>query len=138
MKSRPKPIKRKTKRKAAPPVLTAGGKRSSRFEPGESGNPDAQFKPGVSGNPAGRPLGARSRLTEAFLVALGEAWAQHGAACLEWLAKNDKALFVQVVASLVPRHMKAEIDIERMGVAPIINLIGRPEAVAARANRQSP
>src|SRR5262245_34657677 len=30
-------------------------RRSSRFRPGQSGNPATQFKPGQSGNPAGRP-----------------------------------------------------------------------------------
>lgn len=109
-KSRPLRAKPKAKRKTRSPDLTGGRKRDTRFQPGNAAGELTQFKAGVSGNPAGRPLGARSRLNEAFLEALGETWAKHGPAALEWLAVNDKALFVQVVASLIPRNAKLELE----------------------------
>jgi hypothetical protein len=102
--------KPKSKRKPAPPVLNGGPKRDTRWKPGQSGNPETQFKPGVAANPAGRPLGARSKLNEAFLETLHEAWQRHGPAAVEWVAKNDRPLFVQICASLVPRNIKAEIE----------------------------
>src|SRR5262249_41030320 len=68
------------------------------------------WQPGQSGNPLGRPLGARSRLSEAFIEAVGEAWAKYGFACLKWLAMNDKATFVHVALALVPKQLKAELE----------------------------
>src|SRR5260370_42692227 len=65
------------------------------------------WESGQSGNPAGRPLGARSELNEAFLETLYEAWGAHGKAAVEWVAENDRPLFVQVCASLVPRNIRA-------------------------------
>ena len=40
------------------------------------------FRPGQSGNPKGRPVGARSKLGEAFLEALQDDFATHGAAVI--------------------------------------------------------
>jgi hypothetical protein len=105
-----KRVKPKPKRKAAPPALIGGRKRDTRFQPGISGNPETQFQPGNRANPLGRPLGARSRLNERFLETLHEAWEADGKAAVEWVAKNDRALFVQICASLVPRNIKAEVQ----------------------------
>jgi len=106
-----KRTKPKPKRKVARPALTGGRRHDTRFQPGNAAGLETQFKPGVSGNPAGRPLGARSRLSEAFLEALGQAWAKHGPAALEWLAANDKASFVHLVSSLIPRNAKLDVDV---------------------------
>jgi hypothetical protein len=42
-----------------------------------------QWRKGQSGNPAGRKLGNRNRLSEAFLADLLEVWAEHGRRALE-------------------------------------------------------
>jgi Family of unknown function (DUF5681) len=36
------------------------------------------FKPGQSGNPAGRPLGSRNKLSEAFLADFYQVWQERG------------------------------------------------------------
>ena len=118
-----KRIKPKPQRKSTPPVLNGRPKRDTRWKPGQSGNPDTQFKPGVVANPAGRPMGARSRLNDAFLEALGEAWVKHGPAALEWLAQNDKTTFVQVVSSLIPRNAKLDVE---LAAKPIYVIADRP------------
>jgi hypothetical protein len=106
-----KPAKVRThKRKKAPPVVTRGPKRDTRFKMGNSAGVDTHFKPGQSGNPAGRPLGARSKLSEALLKSFLAAWERYGERALTWMIKNDPVGFVHVAASLVPRHMKAEIE----------------------------
>ena len=38
------------------------------------------WKPGQSGNPAGRPLGARQRISEKLLADLAEVWETNGKA----------------------------------------------------------
>jgi hypothetical protein len=107
MKSRSKHPKPKPKREASPPDLTGGRKRDTRFQRGQSANPDAQFKPGVSGNPAGRPLGARSRLSEAFVAAVAAEFDRRGTDCLRQLDAHD---FVQVALALVPKKVDATIE----------------------------
>lgn len=77
------------------------------------------FKPGQSGNPNGRPKGARSRLSEAFLTALEEHWKDNGKDALVEALKKDPAGYVRVVASLLPKdvHVKHTIIEELEGLS---------------------
>jgi Family of unknown function (DUF5681) len=70
------------------------------------------FKPGQSGNPAGRPKGARSKLGEAFLEDLRDAWLEHGAEALRRCATEDPAQFVRVVASLMPKDVNLNVAVD--------------------------
>jgi hypothetical protein len=63
------------------------------------------FKPGQSGNPAGRPKGARHKLTEAFWRDFAQAWETGGIAALEKVMKDDPCIFIRVAASLMPKEM---------------------------------
>jgi hypothetical protein len=65
------------------------------------------FKPGWKGGP-GRPPGARNRLTEVALQALGTDFAEHGAAVIEEVRKTKPHEYLQVVASLLPRQVQME------------------------------
>jgi hypothetical protein len=122
MKPRSARTKPKPKRKPASPDLTGGHKRDTRFQPGNSAGDATQFKPGQSGNPAGRPLGARSKLTEAFIAAVAAEFDRRGVDCVRQLDARD---FLYLAASLVPKKLDATFD--RSSAVPIINLIGRPE-----------
>lgn len=64
-----------------------------------------RFKPGRSGNPGGRPKGARSKLSEAFLTALLEDFEEHGAETIAVVRRNDPATYVRVIAGLLPREV---------------------------------
>jgi Family of unknown function (DUF5681) len=68
------------------------------------------WQPGQSGNPSGRPLGARSKLSEKFILALHDDFAAHGPSVIEKVRKNQPGVYLKVVATLVPRewHIKAE------------------------------
>jgi hypothetical protein len=68
------------------------------------------FKPGQSGNPAGRPKGARSKLGEAFLDDLLQAWEREGAAAIQRVIDTKPAAFLKVVADILPKELKVERD----------------------------
>src|SRR3954449_2344760 len=67
-----------------------------------------RFVPGNSGF-GGRPKGARSKLGEAFLEDLRDAWNEHGATALARCAIEEPAQFVRVIASLMPRDVNLNL-----------------------------
>lgn len=71
-----------------------------------------RFQPGVSGNPKGRPVGARSRLSEDLLSDLADAWKQHGAQALNVMAVTEPAKFVSAAISVLPKQSLVDIDID--------------------------
>lgn len=70
------------------------------------------FKKGQSGNPAGRPKGAKHKLTEAFWTDFAAAWEAHGGPALAHVATNDPSTFVRVAASVMPKE--AEVTLRRV------------------------
>ena len=71
-------------------------------------NQDGTFSKGVSGNPAGRPKGARSKLTEDFFRDMAEAWEERGkAALLEMVAERPHE-FVKTAAGLQSKELTGE------------------------------
>jgi hypothetical protein len=67
----------------------------------------AAFKPGCAPGP-GRPPGQRNRLTEIALQMLGDDFNEHGAAVIEEVRKTKPHVYLQVVASLLPRQLHVE------------------------------
>lgn len=68
------------------------------------------WKPGQSGNPAGRPKGARSKLGEAFLKALQQDFAEHGAAVIERVRLTKPDAYLRIIAYLLPRDVNLNVD----------------------------
>src|SRR5262249_24817750 len=62
------------------------------------------WQSGQSGNPSGRPIGARSRLTEKFILALHDDFNEHGPSVIERVRKDQPGVYLKVVASLLPRE----------------------------------
>jgi hypothetical protein len=60
----------------------------------------------------GRPPGARSKLGEAFLEDLRQAWNEHGAGALQICALEDPGAFCKIIAGLLPRDVSLTADIE--------------------------
>jgi hypothetical protein len=63
------------------------------------------FKPGESGNSAGRPPGARNRLSTKFLSDLLEIWEQQGKEALARIMKRQPGLIVRVIAHVMPKEI---------------------------------
>jgi hypothetical protein len=68
------------------------------------------WKPGQSGNPNGRPVGARTTFTQAFLKDLHALWAEHGKDAMLKTAKSQPEVFFGVCARLLPKDVELTIS----------------------------
>jgi len=66
------------------------------------------FKQGVSGNPHGNRHRTRHLLNQEFMQALLLHFRQHGKKAIEKVARNQPAVYVKILALLVPREMQME------------------------------
>ena len=80
--------------------------------PDDTGQKQAQhlFKPGQSGNPAGRPKGARNKLTEDFLSDVLDAWQVSGKAAITEMIADKPGDFVKMVAGLIPKDVNLNVN----------------------------
>ncbi len=68
------------------------------------------WKPGESGNPAGRPIGARQKISEALLADLHAVWEEHGVSVLQRLAVTDPGKLAQIAYGLLPRDVFISVE----------------------------
>jgi hypothetical protein len=64
---------------------------------------------GRSGNPAGRPIGARGRFSQQFIVDLSAAWERYGAEALAKTAEQFPDRFVGICAHLIPKDVQVSL-----------------------------
>jgi hypothetical protein len=83
--------------------------------PEQQGVVGRPFPPGVSGNPAGRPKGARSRLSESFISALAKDFQENGIEAIKKVRQDEPAQYLRVVSSLVPKAFDLGEDDEDGG-----------------------
>jgi hypothetical protein len=93
------------------------------------------WKPGRSANPKGRPRGSRDTITEAFLRDLAKDWRHHGPEALAQARLERPAEYVRVVANLLPKEAKLEIDFERRKSEAFISAL---EAISCRDRLEPP
>jgi hypothetical protein len=63
-----------------------------------------QWARGTSGNPAGRPRGARSKLSEEIVTAFSADFAEHGAEVIARVRIEHPEQYLVIVARLVQRE----------------------------------
>lgn len=98
---------------------------------GKKQKPEHLFKPGQSGNPLGRPKGSRNRLSEDFISALSDDFAEHGKAVIEAVRAESPVDYIKVVASLAPKQVTIQDDtLERMSDIEIVNALAAIDALA--------
>src|SRR5262245_39971320 len=68
------------------------------------------FKPGQSGNPAGRPLGSKNKLTEAFWQDFHAAWQELGPEALRRCAIDNPKDFCKIAAMLMPKEVDVAVE----------------------------
>jgi hypothetical protein len=70
----------------------------------------SKFQPGQSGNPNGRRPGCRNRFNEAFINDLYADWQQHGVEVIEKVRTEHPQIYLRVCASVQPRdvHIRTE------------------------------
>ena len=66
------------------------------------------FQQGVSGNPGGNRHRTRHLLNQEFMQALLLHFRQHGKKAIEKVAREQPAVYVKILALLVPREMQIE------------------------------
>src|SRR5262249_54109126 len=95
---------------------------------------------GQSGNPNGGPIGARSRLTEKFILAFHDNFNEHGPSVIERVRKDQPGLYLKIIASLLPRewHVKNEPLFDGMNNDQLDEIIGSVRRIlSARAGTGS-
>jgi Family of unknown function (DUF5681) len=113
---RSKPARERARARGRSTVLT---QRKQRVAPRSRANLKP-WLPGQSGNPAGRPRGARSKLTEAFLADFLGVWERHGVAVLERVAKRDPVAFLNAAVQLMPKKATLEALVDFPSTAELI------------------
>jgi hypothetical protein len=87
------------------------------------------FQPGQSGNPAGRKPGSRGKLSEAFLAALCEDFAEHGRETIERVRNEKPDAYLKVIASILPKQIDVTTDpFDGMSDDELVTMIRASEA----------
>ena len=94
------------------------------------------WKSGESGNLNGRPKGTRDKFNQDFLRDLSDSWEKNGKEVLSKLVKDDPATYARLAASIVPKDIKVEHNVNL--VTDILTLVTQRqhEALEARNNSE--
>jgi hypothetical protein len=98
------------------------------------------WKPGQSGNPAGRPVGARTHYSEAFLNDLRDGWVELGKETMIKTAKSEPLAFFATCARLIPKDVQITLGQRYPGglSAEDIEIFAAIKEVLPEANERQP
>jgi len=100
----------------------------------ENGRWVAGSKSDRCGNPHGRPLGARTKLSDAFIKDVLDAWQQRGKAAIKTFIDERPHEFVKLIASILPRHFNVKVnELDELTDEQLIRELTAVRAELARA-----
>lgn len=67
-------------------------------------------KPGECRNPGGKPKGARNELSDNFVKTLARDFREHGQAAIIKLRESNPAIYVKIIADLMPKLEEVKVD----------------------------
>jgi hypothetical protein len=68
------------------------------------------WKPGQVPNPRGRPIGSRSKFSEAMVSDFLADWHEHGTDVLARVRATEPAVYLRVAAVLVPKELNVAVE----------------------------
>ena len=83
-----------------------------------------RFLKGHSPKSPGRPVGARTSITESFLADLQTLWREQGPEILRRAATDDPVAVMRCIASLIPKEVVGRLEMGSGGEGIVINLLG--------------
>src|SRR5580700_5405413 len=96
------------------------------------------WKPGQSGNPAGRPLGARHKLGEAFLEAMRNDFLENGVDAIVKVRQEFPAQYLKVIASILPKELHVKTDsLEDMPDDELLDILYAVRSLIAADGRKA-
>jgi len=78
------------------------------FPDNTEGQQVSRWQPGQSGNPNGRPKGSRNRISEAALKALADDFDAHGVAVIEKVRAERPHDYLKIIVAVLPKRMELE------------------------------
>src|ERR1700747_64855 len=73
-----------------------------------------RFAEGQSGNPGGKPVGARNRLTAAFLNALAADFDEHGKSAIVKCREDKPEAYIKAIAALCPKEVEIKNPLQEL------------------------
>jgi len=89
------------------------------------------FKHGETGNPGGKPVGARNRLTAAFLNALAKDFDENGVTAIKECRENKPDAYIKAIAALCPKEIEVKSPLQELKDDELLNAVRALESFLA-------